>query len=470
MVKPHPGHAIVVAFMQSFVLLMGTPFQQFLLLKVCSKFDASLELDYETCAKRSDVQVETASWVLWLTMSQSVPAFFVLIFAGYFVDTFGHKTALKAGLIQYLVLSFAYLLAAISNLSFYALVIVGFICGISGGTSLFSMAESAYIAATTTPINRTKYFMFELCALSISSAISPLFAGYITKIFGFPTLFSIMFSSAVALAIYIFFIFPDTRNGLSGGNINSSSNTNSSSKLLKIFQESITTTSATISFLFSHTASASIMLILMVFGVVLSASGPLFTMYPTKAFAWDAFDIGQFQSFKSTQRILLLTVGHPMLERISQYNGDKMSGEIRLLRFSLFAATVSSIFFGISRDTTQFYVSTVFASLGTFAYPTSKSLLSILTPAEMQGRVFGSLELFLSATQLAGSVLCNKVYQGTVSWMPQALFFLIAGLDFCSCLTAFLGLKKSGIDSIRAESASFEEVVDVSNEETPLLV
>ncbi|KAJ3108295.1 hypothetical protein HK100_003456 [Physocladia obscura] len=430
--------------------------------------ETPLKLDYETCAKKPEVQAATASWSLWFTMSQDSPAFFILIFAGYFVDKFGHKAALKTSMVSCISLSLIYFMATVFEFPLHIFLVVYAIGGITGGMSLSSMTTSAYIAATTTPSERTKYFMLQQCALSISLAIGPVFGGYVAKEFGFRVIFGIMLLSSLLLGGYIILIFPDSVNGSS---IDCDDNEDASS-LRKVFQESVSTTATTILFLFSHRTSRSIMFIFVAYAISGSASEPMFIMYPSKAFGWDSLDIGQFLSFVSIQRILLLTFGLPVIEQIFRHGGDKLGGEIRLLRFALLTGSVGTACFGFARNASEFWLSTSIVSLATFASPTAKSILSTIVPVYMQGRLFSSLGMFLSATMLTGSISMNKFYQATVKQAPQAIFFVASSLDLVAFISGLFGIRKDGVQQMRDDSRSTEENFSCSNsptEETALL-
>ncbi|KAJ3122478.1 hypothetical protein HK100_011983 [Physocladia obscura] len=487
-IRPHPGHAIFIAFLQNFVSLLAMPFQQLLLLRVCAKFES--QPDYATCAQRSDVQSEAASWILWFDMTQNIPSFFVLIFAGYFVDKLGHKKALKVGLIEFLIIPASLLSIAVLEFPLYVMLPVSFISGITGGSTLYNLVGSAYIAATTVPAKRTKYYMFEMCAISISLAVGPVFAGYIAKTQGFPTLFSIMFCCAILLAIYVIFVFPDSNHmevdlaGVLDADRNGGGRDENEKSLPKIFYDSIVSTYSIVKMLFSRRESIAILLILIIYGAIASTTSIMFVLYPTKAFGWDSMALGTFFSFKSVQRTLFLAIGYPLFERISQSSHsvssnsnsafNKIYSEIKLLRFSLLIHASSDIMFGISQTSSHFYMATAVSAFGIFGHPTAMSLLSIMAPVHIQGRVFGSVKLFVQVVFLAGAVFSNKFYQHTVQWMPQALFFLVSGTCFVAVGISFIGLRKSGIDDILVAGAlnnyDAGEVILEASEETPLLV
>ncbi|KAJ3130566.1 hypothetical protein HK100_007975 [Physocladia obscura] len=486
--KPHPYHGIAVTFLLFFVLMMGFPFQQFQLLKVCRQLEPTVDLDYEACAKRSDVQSVSASWSLLFSLSQDIPGFFVMIVIGYFIDKTGHKTALKVGMISILISSATiFMTAMFSQIPLDVYVVVSVINGLSGGIPLSMMAASAYIAGTTRAEERSRYFMLKETAMSITMAIGPVFSGFVAKAAGFTAIFGLMFACSILLTFYIYFIFPDSDHTVADtGNtpteehleVNGANNNYAASEktVKEIFEESLSSTYFVITHLFSHTTSASLLIISLIFSVSASAFEVMFTFYPAIAFGWDSLDLGKFISFTAIQRITILTLGQPLIERVfrggSNSSNDKLVGELRLLRFSLFMAIISVAGYGFARNANQFWAASMIGSIKVVADPTMQALLSIMMPVSMQGRLFGGIRLFSSIAMLMSTVLMNKFFRATVEVAPNAVFFVVMGLDVLAFLVAFFGIQKSGILTMRIRSGVIDgdAVVETRmTEETPLL-
>ncbi|KAJ3121322.1 hypothetical protein HK100_012426 [Physocladia obscura] len=466
---------------------MGFPFQQFQLLKVCRQLEPNLDLDYETCAKRPDVQSASASWSLLFTLCQDIPGFFVMIVIGYFIDKAGHKTALKVGMISILTSSTIFFMTAIfPQIPLEVYVLVSAVNGLSGGVPLSMMAAAAYIAATTRAEERSHYFMLKATATSITMAIGPLFSGYVAKTAGFTAIFGLMFVCCVLLTFYIYFIFPDAdhtaadiddtprEEHLEAGTANDTDAT-SKKTVKEIFTESLSSTYFVITHLLSHTTSASLLIISLIFAVSASGFEIMFTFYPAIKFGWDSLDLGKFISFIALQRIAILTFGLPFIERVFRRSGgDKLAGELRLLRFSLFMAIVSVTGFGLAQTANQFWAASMVGSIKVVADPTLQALLSIMMPARMQGRLFGGIGLFSSVAMLASTVGMNKFFRATVQVAPNAVFFVVTALDVVAFFVAVFGIRKSGVLAMRTRSGDVAGGDDVvvethATEETPLL-
>ncbi|KAJ3070736.1 hypothetical protein HDU98_006235 [Podochytrium sp. JEL0797] len=427
--------------------------------RVCQSLDP-MEMDYETCAKRTDVQYGMSGLALWVSIAEQAPALIVTVCAGYLIDRYGRKIALVVSAVSLLVSSAVYMLASVVRVPLWAFVLTGFFGGCCGGFALLEMAVSSYIAAVSTTASRTQYFMVQAGAFSVVMCVAPLLGGILAQEAGFFVVFAIGLAIGLVLLFYVIFVFPDvTVAAISEG----------SPKTMKmVLNDSVVTTFDVLRQLFSHQASIGIVGLLTIFSISANSGETIFLLYPAKMFGWRGVDIGLFASFLSIQRVLLLTLALPVIQSFRDQNSSKakMSEDIFLLRFSIFMAAMGELCLGMSKTPTQFWASTLPVSLSTFASPSTKSILSTLLPASYQGRLFSSVQLFVSVTEIVSMFGINAIYQATVDQAPQTLFFVMSGLFGVGFVVSIVCVRRGAIEKMRvACGARVEEIM----EETPLL-
>ncbi|KAJ3297297.1 hypothetical protein HDU79_004179 [Rhizoclosmatium sp. JEL0117] len=459
--EPHPIHGIVTYFLCVFgTILAALPFQQVLLTIVCARIDPTL--DYETCAKSSQVQRNMASWSLWFANGTDIPALFAMILAGYFVDRIGRKAALLVSATAMTLKAIAYILAASGAASLEVLFFVSVVTGVMGGTSLMDVACSGYISATTDSDNRTKYFMLQSFSIQVVMMSAPLLGGIIGEKIGFISVFASMLIMSVILLGYLFFVFPDVAL------VESDSAPKS---IRSVFSDSVTSTFNTIHLLFSYKASFGLLALMTLFAISASGSEAMFLLYPALKFGWQSIDVGAFASFISVIRIGLLTLALPVIQTFlsSGHTKNKTKGEIILMQSSLLMAVTGEICLGLSETATQFWMASVPVSFSVFAVPSAKALVSTLLPANYQGRLFSSISLFQTVTGIVSIVVINGIYRATVEKVPNTVFFVMAGLYFTGFLISLIFVRSRTVDAMRAACGSVDSEEVQPTEETPLL-
>ncbi|KAJ3406509.1 hypothetical protein CcCBS67573_g03223 [Chytriomyces confervae] len=478
--KPHPFYAMAVTFLQLIAFTIGyLPFSQLLVLQICNKLGDTMvsnprhflrDLDYESCAKRPDVQGLAASWQMYLNLADTIPAILCLIFAGYAVDAFGRRKMMVIAMVGQLVLVASFLITSIVTLPLPVITVAFAFAGITGGSTLLGVAVSAYIADTSTVADRTQFFMLQGVAFSAAYMLGPMMGGLLTRTYGFVVCFTVSFSIIVA-TLGLLLVMPDSVV------VGVSPTEPESIKSFKtVFVEAISSSVLSLKTLFRFKASAAMVTITAITFVSGAMSVNLYVMYPALAFGWDSLDLGKFAFALSFQRIGLLMLALPVLTRWLGSGGkSKVSGEILLLRFSVFMAVVGELCLGLSKTETQFYMSTAPIALGAFSGPTIRSLLSTSLPPSYQGRLFNSIELLGTLVNIFCSFGINYIYQATVSFFPNALFFIMAFLFFLAFIGSLVYVRKEGIEAMRAATgasdarAESDEVQREVDEESPLL-
>ncbi|ORY43409.1 MFS general substrate transporter [Rhizoclosmatium globosum] len=473
-IRPHPNYALAVLLVAGFTAITSQiPFQSLLVLIVCRDLDRerggtttvswtqdlSWE-DYKSCAQRSDVQATVASWSLWFNLAEDIPATIFLIVGGYIVDLVGRKKAMCLSIISMMLQSLSYLSLSVVDVPLILLLPVYIISGATGGLGIMFLAGSAYIADTSDPQDRTKYFVLLESVLSVAMCFGPMGGGYIAKEFGFATFYSMTASATLLILGYLVFFFPDS---------SSQRLPESASKSVKtIFLDCLTSISVTLQMVFSFRAATALVAISTLQAFAATGSGLLILQYPMKQFGFDAFKTGQLIFVSSLQRIFILTLVLPTILSFSKTRGwQKVNVEIFLLRFSFFMMTVAQICYGLARTEEQFFSSTIPNAASSVGSPTMRAMLSTLVSPSFQGRLFSSISLFERVIALAGTMTTNLIYRSTVESFPQALFFVIAGLLAVGFVISLLFISKQGVEAMQAAGETCEE--ETVTEETPLL-
>ncbi|KAI9329620.1 major facilitator superfamily domain-containing protein [Obelidium mucronatum] len=457
--QPHPFHALLVVFLYLFGAMIGImPFAQLLLLIVCRDLSSSggaptvltrtnlLDLDYASCAKRSEVQAIVSSWTLWFNLAEDIPATLMLICAGYIIDLLGRRKAMIMASFSMLLQSAAFLSSSLFEVPFAMLLPVYVLSGATGGMSVIMLSAMAYISDTSEALERTKYFIFQESVLSIAMSTGPLIGGLITRQFGFPATFLVMFCAASITLLHLLFLFPESENSLlassSNARVPTTNDTSHKKTLTSVFSESLLTTARTLKSIFGIRTAAALVAVATIQGFAMTSGSILFLLYPAKQFGFDSMKMGTTHS--------------------SNFSIHKVTSEVGLLRFGIFMAAFAQLCYGASRTEAEFFASTLPSSLSAFASPTIRSLLSTLVPPSFQGRLFSSVAIFERVVALAGTFFGNVVYRSTVDVWPQALYFVVSGLLGIGFLVTVTLVTKIGVES--DGDGTFE-----ATEESPLL-
>ncbi|KAI9329619.1 major facilitator superfamily domain-containing protein [Obelidium mucronatum] len=467
--SPHPAYALFAATVYMLAYMLGgLPFQQLQVLLACRDIErigniTIATVDYTSCAQRADVQALVASWAVWFHLAQEIPALAVLVVAGYFVDIFGRRRAMAVACASLVVNSCAYLCAALFfetvPLSLY--VLSYFLSGLTGGISLTFLAVSAYIADTTEASERTKYFMMMDGAMAIAMSLGPFFGGFITKNFGFASVFAAELVLGFILLLFLLFVFPDSEPN--------SAVERSHKSLPVVFSESIASSTLTMRQVFKFGTATALIAIVTLQGFAQSGAQIMFLLYPAKRFGWAAYDIGQFIFTLSVQRIIWLSLLLPSLLSFAKSRGvNKISCEVWALRFGLLMACTSELGYGLAVTERQFIMNTIPAAVSSFAAPTIRSILSTLVPPSHQGRLFSSIRLFEAVSLLFATVVVNFIYRSTVEFMPQAIFFIMSSVLGLGFLISVLFVTNQGVAEMHLGGVT--EIVAVGPERNQSVV
>ncbi|KAI8617563.1 major facilitator superfamily domain-containing protein [Chytriomyces sp. MP71] len=510
--RPHPGHALFAVLAQMLALILGAlPFQQLAVLIVCREMtpfeavDAPIAhnmtnsitantfrsanrfdgIDYDTCAKRSDVSRVAAKWMLAFNLAQELPALVVLVFAGYFVDAFGRRRAMLLLTSALVLVSTAHLAAAVWEVPLAVFVIVNACIGLCGGIPVFIMASSAYIADTCDPALRTRFFSFQEGSLALALMIGPFLGGYLTSQFGFFTVFGLQLALALLLLFHLIVIFPDSHKPAAQAVATATAPPKKT--LSTVFLESIESSTFTLRAVLAFRSALGLIIIVTLQSFTNAGLGIMFLLYPGRRFGWDSLAIGQFIFASSLQKIACLALLLPALLHLLQHRlgVPKLMTEIWAARVGLMAGACAELWYATSAKEASFLQGTTLTAVAACALPPIKSLLSTLVPSTHQGRLFGSIRLFESVMQILATVILNAIYRGTVETRPEAVFYVVSGVLFCAFGVSLVLISRRGVEEMemggwRTEDEAVvvrggedllgsEDALETATEATPLL-
>ncbi|KAJ3386524.1 hypothetical protein HDU84_001490 [Entophlyctis sp. JEL0112] len=498
--RPHPAFALVALFLQVLPMLVGgLPFQQLLILIVCDRIDSGgtnatgwltprgnfHSVDYDSCARRGDVQAGVASWTLWMHLAQEIPGVLVLIVAGLAVDLWGRRRAMLIANASVLVSAIVFLSAAAYSVPLSLVVAANFVSGLCGGVAVTGLAVTSYIVEHSNPLLRTRYFVLVDSAAAIGVCLGPMLGGAIARYFGFVPVFATMLAISTLLELYLLFVFPDSQASVrDAAERGTDSAMTSKTNFRAVFISSVDSCVETVSVIAKYHTAASLLAITTLGGLVMNGVQIMFFFYPSHKFGWDSFKIGQFIFLSSAQKIAWLAVLLPLLISTIHRRGlDKISSDISILRIGIFVAMISELWYASVTSEAAFLFGTVISSMSSFVSPTVRSLFSTLVSTSHQGRLFSSIKLFESIPLLFATVAANKIYASTVATFPNAIFFCMAMLQLCALLVAGFGVSRAGVLAmemqgvVRTDSTSVaddaleaaEEVDEVLDETIALL-
>ncbi|KAJ3377568.1 hypothetical protein HDU84_008516, partial [Entophlyctis sp. JEL0112] len=190
-VRLHPPSALLVLPPLFLHLLAGafggTAFSQFIIWSTCigtGNSSRTIELDaptYKDCAARDYVQAEAALWLQIISLTQAIPAFFLIPVMGKLVDTFGRRTMMAVPIFAGIIDAVAVIMVAHTGASLLLIVLANLIQGLMGGGAVLTMASYAYVADTSTEANRVFLFLLIDVVSFTAFTLGPFLGGMIYR-------------------------------------------------------------------------------------------------------------------------------------------------------------------------------------------------------------------------------------------------------------------------------------------------
>ncbi|KAJ3022393.1 UNVERIFIED_CONTAM: hypothetical protein HDU68_009165 [Siphonaria sp. JEL0065] len=410
------------------VSTMGlNPLNQFVILKVCQEtHNSTIPIDYKICANDSEVQRTSAFWVQAISLAIAIPTFFVSPLIGLMLDRVGRRPILFLPFIAVLLPSAAVLLIKYFDLSLWLLVVADLVKGILGGNAVFVMCVYSMMADLTTGETRTRMFYLKEAFSLFGFSFGPFLGGLIYDKFGLLAVFSTIVTAEACIFLYALVFISETlpeskRKPLRGETGHESLNplvhlSNSVKSLLQLFS----TRTPTIFALINATGA-------------LTQSGYTFIFFfvPSKRFGWDSYESGRFLMVGSFCRFAYFAGIVPTVIWWFHQGRDavgRINVELNVIRCGLITYVITLCAYGLVSEGWEYYCIIPFYSFASSALPTLRSLLSKTVAQDSQGQLFASLEVLQSSASLASHIFMPAIFRATVSYSPEAICFIVAGM------------------------------------------
>ncbi|KAJ3205179.1 hypothetical protein HDU67_008993 [Dinochytrium kinnereticum] len=479
----HPSPIMIVPalFLHVFALACFImPFSQFLLLVVCQMlggdgvpnqspltgfdssapssmswwrgFDPASFPNYETCAKRGDVQKLTAWWSQIISLASAVPLFTLAPVMGTLVDMFGRRTIMIFPIISSLIGLASVIAVAQFGFGLWTLVAVHVLQGFMGGQPALITCVYAYLADSSDSSKRTEKFLLVDAFMFSAFTFGPAIGGMMARWPGVLFAFYFTFTIECLVLLYIIFILPESRR--TSPQTSSASSPPQKKSLLKIFTSAWASTLEVLAAPGRGWSVRVLALVTAIAAMVFAAYGPAFFLYPAKRFGWDGQDAGIFSFVNSVMRVSYLGGILPVL-RGWLLEGRSSVGKIRmelmLIRVGILFYVFGFLAYGLATKGWMFYLIAILDGFGIVALPTIRGILSRTVPNSRQGRLFAALETLQSGMGLVSGVFIPIIYRATIDGpVPQAIFFVVSGI-WAFALTASAWVKSRELVSLTPE-------------------
>ncbi|KAI8620132.1 major facilitator superfamily domain-containing protein [Chytriomyces sp. MP71] len=380
--------------------------------------------DYSTCAADPQVQRSAASWVQGMSLAVAVPTFLLAPLIGMLLDRVGRKPILFLPFVAVLLPALAVLLIRYFDLGLWLLVLADLLKGLLGGNAVFVMTVYSIMADLTTGETRTRVFYLKEAFSLFGFSFGPFLGGLINQRFSLEHVFYTIVATELIVILYAATCIPET---LPAHKRRPLHDTTRPLDPLAHLAANLRSLAALLS-----TRTPTLLALVNAMGA-LTQSGYVFVFFfiPAKRFGWDSYASGQFLMVGSFCRFAYFAFIVPTVLAWLQRGRDPWGAvgvEIWLIRCGLLTYVVTLTAYGLAWEGWHYYLIIPIYSFASSSLPTLRSLLSKTTPADQQGRLFASLEVLQSFGSLASHVVMPQVFRATVSWAPEAVCYVIAGM------------------------------------------
>ncbi|PFH45582.1 hypothetical protein AMATHDRAFT_77985 [Amanita thiersii Skay4041] len=410
------------------------------------------------CATDPVVQAAVAKLITIITLSMGVLSCLTTAWWGAFSDRYGRMTVLRIAIIGPLITDLILILVASYTENFpggYWFLIIGpLIEGILGGISATAAATHAYFADTTTDENRSWIFSLNLGLTYTGYAVGPTLGSFLIHLTGH-TLYVFYAAMCIHLtyAIIVWFFAPESlsRKKMQESRAKyrrdldpSRGSTEQSTKLIHLVRQM---------FRFLSPLSVFIPTIQEINGdptkkwrrnwnlALVANSYNYQFQFATSAFGWTPEALGYWISVIATARAIFLTVLLPSETSTPPRLRHSPSFDLNMARSSLAIDTISFTCIGLFPTSLSFIIFSVMGAAGAGSVPAAQTValaLYIRNNGTESGRLFGALSMMQAlCSSILGPAMYGMIYMATVSWFPQAIFFVcsLAHLVALVCLS-----------------------------------
>ncbi|KAJ3230110.1 hypothetical protein HDU81_004762 [Chytriomyces hyalinus] len=417
------------------VSTMGlNPINQYVLLRVCGMMGVGS--DYKTCAANAPVQRQTAIWVQTMSLAVAIPSFFAAPLVGLLLDRLGRRRVLFMPLLAVLMPALAILASEYFQIqaALELLVLADLVKGLLGGNAVFVMAMYSMMADLTTGETRTRFFYLKEAFSLFGFSFGPFIGGLLYSNFGLSSVFCTIVTTELIVIFYVYNFIHETlpeanRKPLFDGTTSLNPLvhlSNSIQSLTSLFQKRTPTIFACVNAMGALTQSGYTF---------------IFFFIPSKRFGWDSYESGRFLMVGSFCRFAYFAGIVPAtIWRLHQGRDalGRINVELNLIRCGLLTYVVTLCAYGLASEGWQYYLIIPIYSFASSALPTLRSLLSKTIAADSQGQLFASLEVLQSTASLVSHIIMPAIFRSTVSYAPEAMCYVVAGMWGVALLGTFL--------------------------------
>jgi Major Facilitator Superfamily len=335
----------------------------------------------------------------------------------------------------------------------YQWLIVGAVFDGLGGSFITAMAISHSYASDCTPSsNRNVIFGYFHGFLFTGIAVGPVLAGYIIKVTGdIISMFYLAFGVHITFFLMLVFIIPESvpRSRLHAARekyrrdslreLDRPASWSQKLRPLNLLEPLKILTSPT-----SPPAIRRNLILLaatdtIVFGVGMGAN-VVILLYSNYVFGWDQWAQAKFTSIVNSCRVTYLLAVLPLVTKIYRSRRPPhptpppgmLEGtdgfELTVIRVAIAADVAGFLSYSLSGTGLAFTLSGALASLGGIGSPTMQAALTKHVPKESVGQLLGAMGLLHAMARVVGPTLFMGIYAATVKVLPQAYFFILAGM------------------------------------------
>ncbi|KAI8788141.1 proton-coupled folate transporter [Biomphalaria glabrata] len=379
-----------------------------------------VEANDSRAREADEIEAEASQFLTNLGFSLCGPAFITCLLFGSYGDYIGRRLNLILPAFTYLARMAITVLIVRLNLDLSYFYLAYSVEGLGG--SWFAMLVSLF--SLTADINKTKsgrtfWMTLISCSTTVTTAGANVAVGYLIKQVGFfyasLLLLGMMGLSFVIVLFSLQETLPAEKRPRSLGN----------NPLLYIRR--------IVSFyLFDGTlrrrATFCICMAVFIFGVSSEINlGSLDSLYQLgRPFCWDSTQIGNYIAIRSAGAPFLGTL---LLKLLQNCLPEEKIGLLCIL-----SQAVAMTFEAFIKVDWYFYFVPVLLIPESSFCPIVRSLMSVLAGADQQGALFASIAIMESLCQLVTMTGFNKIYALTVSYMPGAVYLVMASCGYTSLI------------------------------------
>ncbi|XP_059154997.1 proton-coupled folate transporter-like [Physella acuta] len=392
------------------------------------------------------VQAEASEMLTYLSWTLCVPAFVTCLMIGSYSDFLGRRLLLLLPVVTNLLRTAVTTAVIKFNLDLRYTYIAYAIDGVGGSWFAMLLGLFAQTADVTTDKSDRTFWIYLIgCSTIIFNAGANVAAGYLIIYLDFFYACLPLLGMAFAAFIILLFIIQETlpvhRRPKGKGR-------NPCVHLRRIVSFYLLDGSLRKRFVFN------LCLLLFVFGVANDLNiGNLDALYQLgKPFCWSADDIGNYNAIRLAGTAFF---GALLLKLLQMCFSNEAVG-----MFGILSQGAGFTFEAFIKVPWHFYLVPIFLTPTSPFSAIVRTMLSALAGPDKQGAMFSSIAVVETLCQLVSTTIYNKIYALTVSFMPGAVYLVMAG---CSWLTFLL----FGVYFLVREKPQTQLVVIVEPEEHP---